>query len=315
MTQAISKLYLSIRSALSCFWSQYPALYVATAFLTGVATAFHFISLFIGIILIFFDKRALTLLILGMGYLYCLFFFPPISFEAPLSGSGVFHIHKVKRHPTLFKPLLIYEGKLHTFQTKHKTFHSLPCYLYLPIKNRPLATQDYFLPHLSLKQIAPYHFLLKPKKQTPWVPIKNTKSYAEQRYQMQEIVRHWVKKKFHTKPVQNLITSLLCGQKESRLQIFQFSVIGLQHLLAISGFSFCPSHLFLSLFSTSYFATKTNGLNFDSSTIFLCLLHGRNPLNESSMDRCQCFFRRYALQSKTLRSQRSWSRPYSSPPF
>lgn len=226
----VFKTYLSYRNATHLFWERYPALGVALLFLTGIAGRFHPLYLLAGFP--FLLKRNIWLIcIIVMGFLMA------PSLQKPGLDEGIFHIKQLKRHQGPFKTLLVYEG----------IFEKLPCRLYLPLTTqRPPATQDYRLSSVSLVETTPHHFIIKTTKETTWTPIENTKSSAEWRFQTKEKIRRFAKTHFPNQPVRHLLTGLLTGQNESRLQTFMFRSIGLQHLLAISGFHFALLTFFLA---------------------------------------------------------------------
>lgn len=241
------KILLTLRVATRSFLDQYPALKLALFFLIGVGAVFHLGILLLGVLFLLVEKKILALLIIALGYLYGALLTPLPHLSQPVRGNALFRIEQVKRHPTPFKPLLVYEGTLRIFQGEKETFYRLPCRLYMPIKNnRPSATHDYFLENVSLMETSPHRYVIKTTKQSSWKPITGTQSRAEWRFQAKEKVRGWVKKNVSETPVQLLISGLLTGQKESRLQTFQFGQMGLQHLLAISGFHFAILTFFLA---------------------------------------------------------------------
>lgn len=260
----------NIKNSINVFFYQHPALHLGMTLLIGVASTFHILYLFLALALLFFEKKRLTLLILGGGYLYASLLHQGLTLESPLEGRGTFQIHQVKRHSAPFKPLLVYEGMLSGFQKEGKTYNKLPCRLYMPIvKNRPLADHDYLLTDISLMEIAPFHYILKTTNETTWIPLLNSKSFAEWRFQTKEKTRSFVKKTFRKKSVQTLFIALLTGQKESRLQTYQFGLIGLQHLLAISGFHFALLTFFLATLLRLFLPRKILAL----TLIFLLSLY------------------------------------------
>lgn len=244
---------LNMRCALLYFWSRYPAFQFSVAFLIGIASSFHSSCLIFCILL---QKKLLFLLVIG-GFFYSLLVCPRLALSSPIAGSCAFHIEQVSRHPSLFKPLLVYEGTLRNFQSDDQILHRLPCRIYIkPKGNRPLAAKDYVVSDVLLSPTKSHYFLLKANKKTQWRPMENTRSSAELRFKAKEKVRTWVQKNFQKKSNQHLINSLLTGQKENRLQNFQFGQLGLQHLLAISGFHFAILTLFLSAILRCLFSLK-----------------------------------------------------------
>lgn len=237
-----------LKASLLIFWRHYPALHLSLLFLAGMGSTFHPLYLLIGLLLLGPNKRG-SLLVLGSGFFYFLLLCPDPPLTESLRGNAYFHIKEVKKGITPFKPFLIYEGTLLFFQGEDKTFHRLPCRLYSPVyKKKFVANHDYLLSNVSLSKRAPYQFLLKVHPKTSWKALEKTKNPAQKHFERKEKVSKWVRKTFRTKPVCSLIGALLTGNKESYLQTYQFGQVGLQHLLAISGFHFALLSLFLNSF-------------------------------------------------------------------
>ncbi|CCB88435.1 ComEC/Rec2 family competence protein [Simkania negevensis] len=261
------KVLTSISLATRYFLSRYPALKLALFFLIGISAFFHLSLLLLGALFFLMEKKFLTLVVITSGYLYVVLLTPFSHFAEPIQGNALFHIEQIKHHPSPFKPLLVYEGTLRSFHGENETFYRLPCRLYLPLmKNRPLASHDYFLQNVSLMETSPYCYVVKTSNKTSWNPLQDAKSQAEWRFQIKEKVRDWVKKTFSEQPVQHLISGLLTGQNESRLQTFQFGQMGLQHLLAISGFHFAILTFFLGFLLRPILPRKGMAL------VLICLL-------------------------------------------
>jgi len=223
----------------SLFWKRYPALGVALAFLIGIASAFHIYLLVFALLI---PKRQLWLVSVA-GLIYCKLLYP--SFPASEEGSALFHIEEVKHHSGPFHSGLVYIGKVKSFSSKRGTWHRIPCRFYLyKGKNRPLANCDYLIPNASLREVGGHRYILKGKGE--WLPIEKSFSLAEWRFQIKEKVKKMVKSHYHEKRTQDLMTALLTGNLDNRILSYQFAAVGLQHLLAISGFHFALLTLFLA---------------------------------------------------------------------
>jgi len=223
----------------SLVWKRYPALVVAVAFLIGIASAFHIYLLVFALLI---PKRQLWLVSLA-GLLYCKLLYP--SFPASEEGSALFHIEEVKHHTGPFHSGLVYVGKVKSFSSKRGTWHRIPCRLYMyKQKSRPLAHCDYLIPKASLSEIAPHRYILKGKGE--WLPIEKSFSLAERRFQIKEKAKKLMKSQYKDKRTRDLMTALLTGSLENRILSYQFGRVGLQHLLAISGFHFALLTLFLA---------------------------------------------------------------------
>ncbi len=152
-----------------------------------------------------------------------------VIYSSPPPSKVIFKVAEVRRHSTPFKSCLLYRG----------TVNGVPCSIYHPhSKKRPLAHQHYELKGGELVQNGPYHYIYRGNKATTWTPIEGTSSLAEWRFGLKERVRKFVKERYSDKSVFYLVSALLTGNMESRFLKFQFGKVGLQHLLAISGFHF-----------------------------------------------------------------------------
>jgi len=221
------------------FWKRYPALYLALCFLLGIASAFY---LYLLPLIFFIPKKKLWWIVLaGLLYFKCLYpSFPPSG-----EGVAIFHIEEVKSHSGPFHSSLVYVGKVKSFRSDNGTWHRIPCRLYMyQRKNRPKANCDYVIPSAELIEFAPHRYILKGKGK--WLPIEKTFSLAEWRFQTKEKVKQALQSHYKDKRNFALMSALLTGNLENRILSYQFGAVGLQHLLAISGFHFALLTLFLA---------------------------------------------------------------------
>jgi len=125
-------------------------------------------------------------------------------------------------------------------------WYRIPCRLYMHHKkNRPKAHCDYLIPSATLIKIAPFRYILKGAGE--WLQIKHTSSLAEWRFQAKEWVRRMLRSHYKDKCSYELMSVLFTGNLESPILSYQFGRVGLQHLLAISGFHFAILTLCLAL--------------------------------------------------------------------
>ncbi len=244
-------------------WKRYPALYVALLTLIGIASAF-FLPLIT--LTLFFKKRLLWIVPL-LVFTYVKLLYPTLPTED--FGRAHFRIEEIKKHAGPVKTTLCYNGTIQTFEGEKGTYRRLPTRLYLPLnQKRPLANKDYLISG-TLSKISPGYYILKPAKKTGWVPIEKTKSLAEWRYEKKQGVKKWIHSRFKDKKVRILLSALATGNLESRYLAYQFNSVGLQHLLAISGFHFALLSFFLAFILKRFLPEKILAL----SLIFLLSLY------------------------------------------
>jgi len=222
------------------FWRRYPALYLALCFLLGLASACH---LYLFTLTLFIPKKALWgVVLMGLIYFKCLYPSLPPGGE----GVAVFQIEEVKRHKGPFHSSLVYVGKVKAFRQGSRAWYRIPCRLYMHHKkNRPKANCEYLIPSATLIKISPFRYILKGAGE--WLPVKRTFSFAEWRFQAKERVRNMLRAHYTDKRSYALMSVLFTGDSESSILSYQFGKVGVQHLLAISGFHFAILSLFLAL--------------------------------------------------------------------
>ncbi|QVL57386.1 MAG: ComEC/Rec2 family competence protein [Simkaniaceae bacterium] len=236
-------------------WKRYPALYVALLVLIGVSSAF-----FLPLIsfTLFFKKRLFWIIPL-LTLLYVKLLYPSLPKED--LGRAHFHIEEIKRHPGPVKTTFCYSGTIKTFEGEKGTYYHLPARLYLPLNQKHLPANIDYLITGTLTEISKGLYILKPARKTSWIPIEKTKSRAEWRYEKKQSVKKWIDSRFKDKKVALLLSALATGHLENRYLAYKFNAVGLQHLLAISGFHFALLSFFLAFFLKRFLPEKLLALS------------------------------------------------------
>lgn len=223
------------------FWSSQPALLYGLSILIG-SGSFLFLDFpwnwgwpLLFSIYLAVQRQFMPILLIGASAFYSWMLYGP----EVKGNSGYFSIHSLQPHHSPFNKGLVYKGKLYIEGQK------ISCSVYHPFKqNHPPANCDYIL-HGELKQRGPYNYLFRAKE---WVPVTGTHSLAELRFQMKERFRHFLERKLKRERVAPFLGSLITGDVEDRSLRYEFGRIGLQHILAISGFHFAILIAFFSYF-------------------------------------------------------------------
>ncbi len=253
------------------FWGKHPALLLGILLLLGTAFSLnhHPANLLVLSALLFpfackrrlWKRNLFFLLIFVLSYLSASHRAPLIQLAQPkMEGDAQFAISSVKNYQSPFHRSLAYKGELLSFQSKQGEINKrVPCQIYLPISiNRPKANCNYRVTG-TLVQKGPRQFVFKPKKNSLWNPIPSTYSLAEVRYQAKRTVRAYLKKHIQKRSVSIFLNALATGDIDERTLSMEFSRLGIQHILAISGFHFALIAFFLSrlfqLFLSPRFST------------------------------------------------------------
>jgi len=230
------------------FWLEQPALALGISAFFGALAFFEqtywVAAIWLGYLVYLFPLKGLLHSLLTAS----IFLFSHSMFSQvppPGVGRAIFSIHSVQPHSSPFHKGWLYRGTLRAFQsTTGEWSLSLPCYvIYAGDPNlRPQANSDYILTG-QLRQKSSFDFSFKAKS---WEPIPNTHSLAELRYQAKERIHSILDRHLRDSHTSAFLAALFTGDIENRTLRFEFSRIGLQYLLVISGFHFAILSAFVA---------------------------------------------------------------------
>jgi competence protein ComEC len=244
--------FMAIRDALEGFWERQPALFVGLNLLLGCASALHWDWCFVGIGIALWasGKWRLGIFLVLAAFVYAKVLYPTPDLSAKqMEGVAEFEVSTLKPSQSPFQRSLLYKGQIKHFRAKTgEVAHHLPCNIYMPVSNsRPKADCSYRIEG-TLHEKAGRFYLFKPLKKKPWERLEGTSSFAEGRFRAKEGVRAYLKKHLKNAQCCNFLTALATGDLEDRTLAFEFGRLGLQHILAISGFHFALIAAFCSFF-------------------------------------------------------------------
>lgn len=252
------------------FWNAHPAVLIGLSFLIGVSTCLFSLPLWISILWMGYTlslKKWAASSLLPLAALYAWLLYgqlPEIS--TPKNVSGYFSISSIKINKTPFSTNHLYKGTLFI------GLEAYPCSAIIPTGKGPKASSDYQITG-TLIQRDPYDYILKPKT---WDAVPNTWSLAQMRYDAKSHLRHFLHKNLKIPRTATLLNSLATGDVEDRLLRYEFSRLGLQHILAISGFHFGVLIAFLAML-LSFLPNKFQWLSMLSLTTTYYLFIGDSP--------------------------------------
>lgn len=222
------------------FWIEQPALLLGLTVLIGTSSSLFWTFPWNGIFPILWSTYLIALrywphiLLIFASAIYA----TTLHSGTPKGELGYFSIASLQPHQSPFQKGLLYKGMLFTGD------HRIPCHISHPLNGPPKANCDYVVKG-SLKMRAPYTYFFKAKE---WIPIQNTWSFAELRFQLKENFRKFLDQKLHRPRTATFLSSLITGDVEDRSLRYEFGRLGLQHILAISGFHFAILIAFCSFF-------------------------------------------------------------------
>ncbi|MCK4934109.1 MAG: ComEC/Rec2 family competence protein, partial [Simkaniaceae bacterium] len=242
------------------FFRKHPALALGMYLTIGSGAFFQPVVLFAIIPLLLAEKRAswkgILLTALAFFYTKSLYQLPS---DKEVRGDAYFKILSIRTHHTPFTTCMRYEGICVRFQQAGSEIPSaknIPCSIYVPCKNRPIGNIDYVIKNIDLIKIAPNRHILKLNKSTSWIQAKHSKSFAEKRFTLKKSMQTYLKSHFRNKKVYHLMSALATGHLEHRNLSYEFGRLGLQHVVAISGFHFALIALFFTLFLRIFLSLK-----------------------------------------------------------
>ncbi len=257
-------------------WRKYPAFMNAVPWLLGTAWGLspsYFYGCLLGLWLlplIFLSSQRKTLL-----FALCAFISAGVltQLRCPLPqvpsekchGTGTFSIDALKTQHSPFHRSLVYQGTLDFITDEGHPIPSVPCALYHPyFSKHPSADSSYKITG-TLIQKKPRFFILKPDKNKSWIPVIGSFSFAEGRYLAKKAFCRSLEMQISNPHTRTFLNALATGEIDDRILSLEFGKLGMQHILAISGFHFALIALFLGALLRLVFSYRT-------STLLLLLL-------------------------------------------
>jgi competence protein ComEC len=223
------------------FWARHPAVLIGLSFLIGLSVVLFALPIWICAFwmgYIAWMKKWAAFVILPSAALYAYLLFGQLpQLEYPKQVSGYFSISTVQINKTPFQQNTLYKGTLFVEGAP------IPCAISVHGSDRNPASCDYIVSG-SLMQRGTYDYFLKAKS---WQKVPRTWSLAEWRYKAKSQVRKYIHAHLSSSRSATLLSSLVTGEVDDRLLRYEFSRLGLQHILAISGFHFGVLIAFISL--------------------------------------------------------------------
>ncbi len=264
--------YLPILEDHLFFWREHPALLAGLSATIGTSSYLFWSAawgstwmLLWSMYLLCLKKRNwIAVLLLSWLYAFGLFHsWCDASF--PQTGKGLFSPSGVHLRSNTFGQGWFYQG---TFQIDSYT---LPASFYWSSNHpdRPPGNQDFWITGQLEPAQSPYRFFLAVDPKTKWeTAVKAHSHWAEIRCQLKERLNRYLVSRLEHIETATFLMALLSGEMEESWLRTTFSKIGVQHILAVSGFHFAILAAFMLWILRHLFSHQS------TLWILLCLLTG-----------------------------------------
>lgn len=162
---------------------------------------------------------------------------PDIPTEG-INGTLLFTPSTLSSRQSNFGQQWIYQGSGRLFSPNPTS--TLPITLRFSKKkgvDHPPSNQTYQIKG-TLKKGYGSHYTFIASKTDPWTPVLNTWNLSEWRYQSKQRVKKYILKYYTNTRTAEFLSGILTGDFEDSLMRQEFGKVGLQHIMAISGFHF-----------------------------------------------------------------------------
>lgn len=179
-----------------------------------------------------------------------------------IDGNGIFLVQSITPYKATFRSGKIVKGYFSSFRTNNgDTWENIPCSIFVKSKQK-LANNKFELEGQIIKKQTFNRIIFKPKKGSKWKAIKSIENIAFTRHVYKKKISHFLSTQLPHKRSADFLSALVTGNLTNRTMKFEFGRLGLQHILAISGFHFGIVTAILGLFLRCFLPKKW---------VFICL--------------------------------------------
>jgi len=200
------------------------------------------------------------------GYVAATYVYPEVSPQG-ISGVACIDIGALRQVNGYLGKKWKYAGSILSFTPKSERnqdvsiARNLPYTLFFPGQGEahPPATGAYYVDAI-LKEWRSGYYILNVKKGSAWIPVKNSWSLAELRFQLKRKAVAAIHQSIPNERSAHFLAGIITGEFDDELLSFEFSRFGLQHIMAISGFHFGIIASILGFFLQQGFSQKKQAI-------------------------------------------------------
>ncbi len=265
----------------SSFFDEHPAFLPSLFFLLGLALAAKpSLALCLPLVILSLPKihrkkhLIIFYIITTIAFLYGKHSFQDFpKTTTQIIGTALFSLAEIKTQQSHFKKTLSVQGSISSIQGENgETARNIPCSFSIPPSLRPFKFQKYQIQGTLEKKENYFSFTPDPK--VTWEGVSNPFCLAEWRFLIKKKLAEVIKNTYSNTLVSNFFIALTLGDLDDKLLRFSFNKLGLQHVLAISGFHFSLLSLFIGCFFRLIFKEKIAILILlGVLTLYFLLLH------------------------------------------
>lgn len=229
---------------LNTFFYLYPSLFYSLFFLLGISFFLYKNVLLLCFFLFIWNKKKIFIAIFMfiISNIYCNYFFSDIKkITIPIQGTSLYKIESVKEIYNFTNRYYLYLGTVKKFESGNLTYSNIQA---------SVSSKKFYSPLFIYKIdgiLTPdenYSFYIKTKKD--WQKQLACWNLSKIRFDLKKKFYNYLVNTIKDENCVNFLHTLTTGDNTHKFLSFSFAKIGLQHVLAISGFHFGIFTLFFS---------------------------------------------------------------------
>lgn len=276
------------------FWRCYPALWYGLMIYLGACTVIQKHNVvYIALIFLFLPyclllknrhiwKHGLISLLLFSATVFYVsqhYEFPQISNKGIL-GKAHIKISTINNIVSPFSRSVLVKGTIKEFTPEGSDkviAKNIPFSLFTKRSVNSFSNSSDCIVKATLKKYRGIHYILKPLKNASWQALKEKLNIATWRYNAKYTVSKYIKNNITTPQTASFLTGITTGEFDDQLLRFNLSKLGLQHIMAISGFHFTIIATFLALLLKPWIMPNKIALILTPLLISYAIFIGNSP--------------------------------------